>query len=169
MTCQERKGNPVKPSGILIVALLSLFSVVAETEERPSTPGSLLSATAEAGDLPGASPLGMHKGGASCGESILEVDVTSIESWDGLNDPDNTTLLQNLGEGTLMIGIGWDLTITPVGASWVDAGIYFDGQDLDASGLFLLPGIGARPLAGVSKSLIGAIGFREWTHRPLQM
>jgi hypothetical protein len=76
-------------------------------------------------------------------QAFVTVDITGVESWDLLGDPSNTVLTEFVGEGNAMTGLGWDLTITTVGASWLsEAMIYFDGQDLDGSGLFLTPGVG---------------------------
>lgn len=71
------------------------------------------------------------------------INIAGTASWDSLNDPDNIRILQPLGNGAIMTGIGWDVTVTTAGASWQsEARMYFDGMDLDGSGLFLAPGIG---------------------------
>jgi hypothetical protein len=76
-------------------------------------------------------------------DTIVTVDITGVESWDLLDDPDNTVLTECLGEGAAMTGVGWDVTLTTVGASWLSEAVtYFDGQDLDGSGLFLTVGVG---------------------------
>ena len=76
-------------------------------------------------------------------DSMLNLDISGVESWDALDDPSNTVLAEVLGPGAVMTGIGWDLTITTVGASWLSEAVtYFDGQDQDGSGLFLTPGVG---------------------------
>jgi hypothetical protein len=76
-------------------------------------------------------------------EAFVNVDISGVESWDLLDDPDNTILTEALGAGATMTGVGWDVTLTTVGASWLSEAItYFDGQDLDGSGLFLTVGVG---------------------------
>ncbi len=99
--------------------------------------GVLLSATStgEAVPLPGDL--------ASDPDSFIELDISGVESWDGLDDPDNTTLMELMGPGASMTGIGWDVTLETVGGSWLSEQVaYFDGQDLDGSGLFLTVGVG---------------------------
>jgi len=77
------------------------------------------------------------------GDHDLVINIAGTASWDSLNDPDNIRILQPLGNGAIMTGIGWDVTVTTAGASWQsEARMYFDGMDLDGSGLFLAPGIG---------------------------
>ncbi len=71
------------------------------------------------------------------------LDISGVESIDLLHDADNEVLTEVLGEGALMTGIGWDLSITTNGDSWLsEAMMYFDGSDQDNSGLFLRPGAG---------------------------
>lgn len=75
-------------------------------------------------------------------DSSLVVDLSGQQSWDLLDDTDNTTLLVPLGAGAIMTGIEWNVTITTSGASWLSEAVsYFDGQDLDGTGLFLTPGV----------------------------
>jgi len=71
----------------------------------------------------------------------LVVDVGGEQSWDTLADPSNTVLTIPLGAGASMTGIGWDVNLATVGASWLNEAVfYFDGSDQDFSGLFLTPG-----------------------------
>lgn len=89
-------------------------------------------------------------------DSMLQLDITGVESWDLLDDPDNTVLVEVLGPGAIMTGLGWDVTITTVGLSWLsEATTYFDGQDLDGMGLFLNPGfMDGMPGTGTYSDLI---------------
>lgn len=71
-------------------------------------------------------------------DTILTVDVSGVEFVGPLGDPDNTVLTECLGEGAFLTGIGWDVTLTTFGTSWLsEAGTYFDASDQDGSGLFL--------------------------------
>lgn len=77
------------------------------------------------------------------GTSTLVLDIAGSDSWDALGDPSNTVLVVPLTTGDMMTGIGWDVTLTTVGGSWLsEARFYFDGSDQDLSGLFLTPGAG---------------------------
>ncbi len=82
---------------------------------------------------------------------VVNVDISGTESWDGYGDPSNTVILVDTaallglpsGTPTEFHGIGWDVTIQTVGASWLsEAKIYFDDNIApDGSGLFLTPGV----------------------------
>ncbi len=76
-------------------------------------------------------------------DTILSIDVTGVESWGTLNNPDNTVLLECVGEGAQVTGIGWNVTLTTFGTSRLsDVATYFDGQDQDLIGAFLTFGPG---------------------------
>ncbi|NNF17431.1 MAG: VPLPA-CTERM sorting domain-containing protein [Gammaproteobacteria bacterium] len=61
------------------------------------------------------------------GAAIVSVDVTGIESWDAAGSPNNTVLSVDLaaelglapGSSVTIDGIGWDVVISSVGASWL--------------------------------------------------
>ncbi len=72
---------------------------------------------------------------------VWNIDVTDIPSMDLQDDPNNTIVSTNLGPGTIITGIGWDLTIGTIGTSWqsetvttwsTDAGVF----------VFVTPGSG---------------------------
>jgi MYXO-CTERM domain-containing protein len=83
--------------------------------------------------------------------SIVNIDVTGVQSFDGLGGG-NTVLEIDLadalglaaGSQVTMTAVGWDVTISTFGASWLsEATIYFDDNVApDESGLFLAPGTG---------------------------
>ena len=83
--------------------------------------------------------------------SVVNVDVTGVQSFDGLGGA-NTVLEIDLaaalglgaGSQVTMTSVGWDVTISTFGASWLsEATIYFDDNIApDLSGLFLAPGAG---------------------------
>jgi hypothetical protein len=82
-------------------------------------------------------------GAESTPDSFLDLDITGVEHWDGLDSPNNTVLTEVLGPGASMTGIGWNVTLETQGGSWLSEAVtYFDGQDLDGSGLFLTVGVG---------------------------
>ncbi|MEE8524765.1 MAG: hypothetical protein V3T72_12595 [Thermoanaerobaculia bacterium] len=72
-------------------------------------------------------------------DTILTVDISGVEVWGPLGDPDNTILTACLGEGAFLTGIGWDVILTTNGTSWLSEAVtYFDASDQDGSGLFLI-------------------------------
>jgi MYXO-CTERM domain-containing protein len=83
--------------------------------------------------------------------SVVNIDVTGVQSFDGLGGA-NTVLEIDLasalglgaGSQVTMTSVGWDVTISTFGLSWLsEASIYFDDNIApDLSGLFLTPGIG---------------------------
>lgn len=68
--------------------------------------------------------------------AIVDIDVDGVESWDGPGDADNTILVVDLadalglagGSSVTITGIGWDVVISTVGASWLsEATVSFEG------------------------------------------
>lgn len=94
------------------------------------------------------------------------VTLADVASWDGLGDPDNTVMLIDMaalfglasGSAIDLNGIGWDVTVSTVGASWLsEATMYFDNQTQDSgAGIFLTVGIG-NDFAGTANFTSGGI------------
>jgi hypothetical protein len=120
---------------LALVLLLTLGAGAAFAQKTPATTLMAVDALGNTGgDLN--EPAGVP-------DTILSIDISGVESWDELDDPDNTVLTECLGNGAFMTGIGWNVTLTTVGGSWLSEAVtYFDGQDLDGSGLFLTVGVG---------------------------
>ncbi len=97
--------------------------------------------------------VGPTGGAAELSGGVTNFNVAGIASWDlqgsGFNTVVNFDLASALGyaPGTpiTMNGIGWDVNLATVGASWLsEMGIYFDDNIApDLSGLFLSPGAGS--------------------------
>jgi hypothetical protein len=79
---------------------------------------------------------------------ILEIDLSNLQSFDGIGAPGNALLDVDLPAGyDTVIGIGWDVTLETFGPSWAsEAAFALGDQGLEAS-LFL------RPAAGVNNPL----------------
>ncbi len=83
---------------------------------------------------------------------VIDYDITGAQSWDDFGAAANevqaidAAALIGLPSGTPVVlhGIGWDVTIETVGASWLsEASLYFDDNVApDGVGLFLTPGLG---------------------------
>lgn len=84
------------------------------------------------------------------GTTDLLVDISGTESWDPELDPDNTVL--NVGiPGSEVTGIGWDCTLSTVGASWLsEATMSFQGE------IYLTVGVGD-DFAGTSAYSSGGV------------
>lgn len=76
--------------------------------------------------------------------------LSNVATWDLVSDPDNVVFDLDIsgafgvaGAQATMHGIGWDVTIQSLGASWLsEARMYFDDNIApDLSGLFLAPGV----------------------------
>lgn len=124
---------------VVFVLVCTLVGIVPAWAEKGDTgSGMLMSMTADGSTLAVLPPVI-----TSTPDSFLNIDVSGVESWDLLDSLNNTILTEFLGAGSSMTGIGWDLTLETVGGSWLaEQKIYFDGEDLDGTGLFLTPGIG---------------------------
>jgi hypothetical protein len=71
------------------------------------------------------------------------INFTDLESWDASGSPNNSVLSVNIGAGNTITGIGWDVTVETVGASWLSEPVFrfADSSGADA-GLFLTVGAG---------------------------
>lgn len=49
----------------------------------------------------------------------LDFEGRDIDSWDGLDDADNIVIDLNIGAGNTLTGVGWDIGIATIGASWL--------------------------------------------------
>ncbi len=68
-------------------------------------------------------------GSAGTPTATITVDVSGINFNDALGSPLNESLAIALAVGAEVTGIGWDVTLSTVGASWAsEAGIDFEGQ-----------------------------------------
>lgn len=58
---------------------------------------------------------------ATASAAIVDINIDGVESWDGFNDESNTILLVDLGSGgpVTIDGVGWDVLLSTVGASWL--------------------------------------------------
>lgn len=128
----------------LAIAALAGLAVVASADEVLSTgPGG---GTAGVGtvDIRDVANVSFTRGQ---GNVLVTIEFLSdIATWDLVGDPDNLVFDIDLGSGgtpATMHGIGWDVSVATVGASWLsEARMYFDDNIApDLSGLFLTPGI----------------------------
>jgi hypothetical protein len=121
---------------------------------------ALLTSTALAGQISDVGPTDAVKTPSAAGsytpsparDTVIDFDVTGIDSWDLVGDPSNTLILldvaaavgQPSGTPVAMTGIGWDVTLTAFGTSWLsELRVYFDDNIApDLVGLFLRPGAG---------------------------
>lgn len=73
----------------------------------------------------------------------LDIDLVNAESRDGFGNPVNQVFTFDLGAGAHVTGLGWDVTIQTVGASWLsEARAEFTNNDLDnLTGVGITPGV----------------------------
>lgn len=50
---------------------------------------------------------------------MASVDISGTNSWDLLGSPNNEIVSEAIGAGGIVTGLGWNVTITTVGASWL--------------------------------------------------
>ena len=88
------------------------------------------------------------------GSAIVVVDISGTESWDLQGDPSNTVLDVPI-PGAEVSGIGWDLSLTTVGSSWLsESAISFQGSQ---DSLFLSVGTGDNSSGSASYSSDGIL------------
>lgn len=131
---------------VAFLAVLGLVAVPAMADFMATSPVTHGGKTAsQAGALP---PVNVPRTG-----EVLVVDIAGVGSWDGpVGDPSNEVYVIDLalasgrpsGTPLAMNGIGWDVTIETIGASWLsEAAMYFDDNIApDGTGLILRPGAG---------------------------
>jgi hypothetical protein len=74
--------------------------------------------------------------------AVVPVDVSGAESWYGYGNADNYVLWVQLAPYAEVTGVGWDVTITTNGYSWLsEAKVAIESSDQSA-GLWLTPGVG---------------------------
>lgn len=72
----------------------------------------------------------------------LSVDVTGTPSMDEYGSALNTVMSANLGANSHVIGIGWDVNLTALGASWLSELTVSFEDSAQSTGVFLRPGAG---------------------------
>lgn len=84
-----------------------------------------------------AAPAEIERGVQSC------VDLTGINSWDDLDDPDNVIIDVDISSSLKVAGVAWDVGIASVGDSWLsDASVFLSNSDgsADPDAVILAPG-----------------------------
>lgn len=116
-------------------------------------------------------PNGMEARGIT--NSLITIDITGVESFDGLGSPFNTVLEVDLadalglasGSQVTMTSIGWDVTLSTFGASWLsEATMYFDDNVApDEMGLFLGVGAGENAAGSMAFASGGQLDLSDAT------
>lgn len=85
----------------------------------------------------------------------VTVDISGINSWDADGSANNESLLADLGmpgfDNYTVLGVGWDVNLETVGASWLSEMVINIGD-----GVFITPGAGD-DMAGVGTYSSGGI------------
>ncbi len=98
---------------IAAAAALSLAAGASWAQEVKTGANAVISSAD--GSIVVAAPTFTPRGGSSV--SCLSFD--GIDSWDGLDDADNIVIDLNIGAGNTLTGVGWDIGVATVGASWL--------------------------------------------------
>ncbi|MEM9056844.1 MAG: PEP-CTERM sorting domain-containing protein [Pseudomonadota bacterium] len=70
----------------------------------------------------------------------VDVDLTDVDSFGFQGDPGNTVLSLDIGAGSTITGISWDITLAPVSPSWSEEAIIGFTTDQGATDIQLFPG-----------------------------
>ncbi len=101
---------------------------------------------------------------AAANAATTTLDLSGIDSWDVQGDPDNLVISLDLGAGSVLTGIGWDVTLTPVGASWYSEPTIGLTDSGGGQGINVAPGAG-NDIAGngvpMSFSSGGIVSFAD--------
>jgi len=94
------------------------------------------------------------------GDVDLIIDISGFNSWDEFGAAVNELSAANIGGDSIMTGIGWDVTITTVGASWLsEANLIFSTPA--SPGVFITPGAADGAPGSMSYSSGGIIDLSE--------
>ena len=75
--------------------------------------------------------------------STVVIDISGVSTYEAFGSPLNTVLSRFLGANAYITGIGWDVTLTTFGGSWLsEAGINFSDTD-NTTGVALRVGAGS--------------------------
>ena len=99
--------------------------------------------TAQAKDNVGKLLQGVNANGGTGNRSIstLNVNVAGTPSWDSYGSANNVVIGPNIGANSHVIGIGWDVSLSTVGASWLsELQVSFEDSTA-ATGVWLTPGV----------------------------
>ncbi len=76
------------------------------------------------------------------GNAIVTIEFTSnVASWDLELDPDNVVFVFDMGGPATIHGIGWDVSIQTIGASWLSEAVVNFGALGGTPALYLTPGV----------------------------
>jgi hypothetical protein len=101
----------VKKNLVLCLVLVLALGVSAVSAQKTASSGPALTAA------PGAPDAGSIADGTP--DSMVTVNVGGTNSWDEIGDSSNEIITQAIGAGAIVTGLGWNVTITTVGASWL--------------------------------------------------
>ena len=114
----------------LLVAAALGFALPALALPEKGAPAVRLSSPGGAGDTPEGVP-----------DSQQVVDVSNTASWDLFGDPDNVVVLVQMQPNALVTGVGWDVIISTIGASWLcEAGVTMSDSAINLPTITLTPG-----------------------------
>jgi hypothetical protein len=98
------------------------------------------------------------------------VDFTGLESWDGIDDADNTIIDINIGAGNQLLGVAWDIGIATVGASWLSEPTILHSSSAgsaDPNGINLTIGLGDDAAGDQDYSSGGVLLFADVPLAPI--
>ncbi len=92
-------------------------------------------------------------------DAMLSVDYSGVNSWDAQADPDNEIVSSVLGAGAIVTGVGWNMSITTVGASWLSEVVL--NLSGDGGDVFLTVGVGDDMPGSASYASGGIVDFTD--------
>ena len=81
-------------------------------------------------------------GPVTANAAVLTVDVSGIESVGDFADPENVTLQFNIGSGSYVTGIGFDVVLSAFGTSWAADFMVDVSESTYTTGAYVSPGYG---------------------------
>ncbi len=145
----------------LILALVAMLMAGATLAQSKGNSQALLRAVNGTTVINSIDDVNAIAGGGVPGAGL---DMTGIQSWDLLDDPDNIIIDLNIGAGNTMTGVSFDVGIATVGASWLsEADVTFSDStgSADPNAITVTPGAGNDASGDMEFSSAGVIDFSD--------
>lgn len=147
----------------LVFACLASFAVLHASAQAQTRSEQALLASADGrvqiNNISSAAlPAEASRGVQSC------VDMTGVDSWDGLDDADNAIVDINISSSLKVVGVAWDVGISSIGDSWLaDASVFVSNSDGtgDPNAIILTPGFAVEAPGDQEFSSGGIITFAD--------
>ena len=94
-------------------------------------------------------------------QTTITIDLSGLESWDFFGSTFNTILTEQIGAGSTITGIGFDVSIDTVSPSYLEEAIISFSNTSGSDGIDLTPGLGDNFAGSASYSSGGLVDLSD--------